>query len=138
MLSDAHLSALRALPGGKPRILALADLIESLPHTRKAGGFNMNYFLHLCGSPSCIMGWASFIWGNPEAPDYGTELDGMRCLLGHPDLSSEEREAAHDLAYGTEDLDLLSITPAHAAATLRHYAETGEVDWSAPSSQESA
>lgn len=137
-MTDEHLSALRALPGGKPRILALADLIENLPHTRQAGGFNMNYFRHLCGSPSCIMGWAYFIWGDPDAPDFGAELDGMRCLLGRRNLSPEEREAAHHLAYGPEDLDLLSVTPAHAADTLRYYAETGEVDWSAISSQESA
>lgn len=130
MLTDERLAELRALPGGKPRILALADLIESLPHARRKGGFHMNYFRHTCGTPSCIMGWAYFIWGASDRMPFGAESDGMRCLLDRRDLTEEERQAAWRIALAPECPNLNFITPTQAAACLRHYAETGVVDWS--------
>lgn len=44
------------------RILALADLIESLPHTSTGAkdGFCMSSYTHNCNTPSCIAGWAAF------------------------------------------------------------------------------
>lgn len=111
----------------RERILALADLIEQQPHTEigAASGFNMEDFTHPCGTPACIAGWAAFMFDKEFEPGKTTmkysEHAGM--LLG-----LDYRKAA-DLFLLTPGIGLEEITPAHAATTLRHLAETGDVEW---------
>lgn len=110
------------------RILALADLIESQPHTdlNDPKGFNMTNWHHKCGTPSCIAGWAFAMMngdnsGSEKIP-LGASDDAAKYLGLTPNQSA-------DLFFPRlEDWD--SITPEDAAGTLRKLAYTGEVEWS--------
>ena len=109
----------------KKRILELADLIEAQPHARRdaESGFNMNEWAHDCGTPSCIWGWS----------------ESMRLKTNLIDI---EAPTSHSLKYlgitGDDGMKLFTpssagryddITPAHAAAVLRFFAKTGDVNW---------
>ena len=48
------------------RIHALADHIETLSYGEEAGKFNMEGYIHECGSPACIAGWACFMFEDME------------------------------------------------------------------------
>lgn len=89
-------------------IRQLADVIERQPHTdlNAPTGFNMCNWTHNCGTPACICGWANFVQDDDDIH------------LG--DVSTAR--------------EWLGITPTHAAAVLRHLADTGKVDWSVGSS----
>jgi hypothetical protein len=115
----------------KDRILALADLVERQPHSDyyADAGFNMETYIHKCGTPSCIAGWAIFTFGGRSDLDCASDRD------------TENRDAGELLGIGEEqsyalfqplhlEIPLRKITPKQSAATLRHLAETGEVDWS--------
>lgn len=105
------------------RINALADLIEQQPHTsiHAMDGFNMSGWTHTCGTPSCIAGWARHMSGQtePSAWTIGEEW------LGLTETQSDELFLMTD-----SDISFEDVTPAHAAAVLRHLAATGTVDWS--------
>lgn len=51
----------------KARINAVADIIAETPHVHTWSsednlcGFNMAGYTHLCGTPSCIAGWAAYL-----------------------------------------------------------------------------
>lgn len=123
----------------KERILALADLIEKQPHTpvQAESGFNMADLVRECGTPACIAGWAA--WeeeGRPaavSAPDTGwcLERKAQQYLGLAPSGEAELSDTAYSLFYPEGDQVGFydEITPAQAAACLRHLAETGEVDW---------
>lgn len=105
------------------RILELADIIEKQPHTKVSSreGFNMGSFEHDCGTPCCIGGWANALFGNGRQ-DCSDDASGYLGL---------ESEVGDELYFPCDtDVPLDAITPAHAAAVLRHLAETGRVDWS--------
>lgn len=109
----------------KERILALADLIEKQPHTKlnDASGFNMGNWVHPCGTPACIAGFAAWVEsGNAE------ELP----LMDVEDLAIQhlgiDRPTANEL-FSPDGVEWRSITPAIAASTLRKLHDTGEVDW---------
>lgn len=115
------------------RIRQLADIIERQPHTpiTAESGFNMDNWTHDCGTPACICGWANSVQN---------ELNGTEHRIGSPmharnwlGLTTEQGE---DLfrPFGIDNLLWDSITPTHAAAVLRHLADTGKVDWSVGSS----
>jgi hypothetical protein len=116
------------------RIRQLADVIERQPHTpiTAESGFNMGNWEHDCGNPACICGWANFVQN---------ELNGTEHRIGSPvharnwlGLEMEQASALFkpngDSSYETWE----EITPTHAAAVLRHLADTGRVDWSVGSS----
>lgn len=106
------------------RILQLADVIEAQPHTDQQAdsGFNMNFFAHTCGTPSCIAGWAVHL-ARP-----GTYPENEELAQEWLELNNQQ---ARQLFWGegTKRAFLPDITPAHAAFALRHFAETGTVDW---------
>lgn len=124
----------------KERILALADLIEKQPHTtvEAPSGFSMENWSHDCGTPACIAGWA---WAmekakmedvDDNASDAAQKFLGLGVLTGdslfEPDLRDTDLALNHHWENHT---DLWGhITPTHAAAVLRHLADTGKVDWS--------
>lgn len=109
----------------KERILKLADVIEATPHkpepkTKRPNsnlrGFNMASW-H-CGTVGCIAGWAGKIFDCHYA--YAGEA------LDLPWATSDALFMAKGIHWSRMD----QIKPAHAAAVLRHLAETGKVDWS--------
>ena len=113
------------------KILELADVIERQPtvSSRFAGkGFRMADHRHSCGTPSCIMGWASWMFGG-DAVDVVDDDAALRNIFSV--------DMQIDLTYPVYDYATISanpgepghITASHAAAVLRHLAETGEVDW---------
>jgi hypothetical protein len=104
------------------RILALADLIESLPKTEIEDdhGFCMVDYRHDCGTPACIAGWAVHLSG--EKVDVKGTFYAASTFLG---ISPN---TAYDLFIWAEKR-LDQITPDEAANTLRHLAGTGEVRW---------
>lgn len=115
----------------KKRILALADLIEQQQHTSFSAesGFSMSSYVHECGTPSCIAGWASWL-SFGKAPVLADEIllfDRARGYLG----LKEDAAKSLFLPANYQDQDL--YTPTQAAETLRHLAKTGEVDWSVSS-----
>ena len=98
------------------RVEMLASLIESLPHTgfEASDGFNMNHFSHVCGSPSCIAGWAASlmgIWGCSYPNGPAILVDFLGCNI----------RQAHHLYLGNFSPrgGMDSITPSQAAAAIR-------------------
>ncbi|MEJ6847492.1 hypothetical protein V3589_14890 [Sinorhizobium fredii] len=122
------------------RILGLAHLIEQLPDHL----FNMECWLHEDYGPSCIAGWA--VWEMvglrhdrrdimrsmsipEEAARYlGVYGLGMRSLFTPVWTDLHDGPPTDDEA-GNEVRR--RISKRWAAATLRHLAATGEVDWKA-------
>jgi hypothetical protein len=127
----------------KERILLLADMIETnaSPAAQPDLGFNMaTYFsdegvFHRhgavksggteCGTVGCIAGWAALAF--PHAYD----LDwGQRGFYGRGQQALDLTDLQADLLFTPDVVMLYSeITPDHAVCVLRHFAETGEVDW---------
>lgn len=108
------------------RILALADLIEQQPHTTPGApsGFSMASYQHHCGTPACLAGWTVHTFCDGlDGLDNGLIRALARDRLGLSD------GVADDLFIYTDGLPLDAITPPHAAFTLRHLADSGEVDW---------
>lgn len=116
----------------KERILALADLIEKQPHVDYSAnfGFNMEDYRHDCGTPSCIAGWATALaHGLNEG---NTPIEGSAHCTAVAFLSINSQDGMELFQpRGIHPDEWGNITPAHAAFTLRHLAETGKVDWSA-------
>lgn len=126
----------------KERILALADLIETIsdsPNSFAIEGFDMRYVTHECGTPSCIAGWAA--WEAQGRPEY-VQDPNVR------DFYSIERQAAEYLGLPTKGDNTAAfplfypqtpsgkplesydgITAKTVAKTLRHFAATGEIIW---------
>ena len=105
-------------------ILKLAEHIEQLDPSE----YDQSQLEHpRCGTPACIAGhavWLAGWWGRLPT-GFGAQIDFAKDWLG---LSQAERYAlfsAHP--DGLDD----PPTAQDAAATLRHLAETGEVDWRA-------
>lgn len=108
-------------------ILKLADIISDLPQSFYSDnfGFNQNFYVHECGSPSCIAGWAAQ-QSTGDAAIYTTPSDRRQVACRWLGLENDHRE----LFYPPLELAWHLITPAQAAETLRKLAQTGVVDWS--------
>jgi hypothetical protein len=130
------------MPVNAENALKVADAIEkrAVPHL----GFNMNYLLkeadgHFakdglnvgdCKTVACIAGWANVLGGKRERATFTfaenylglrpEQHDQLFYASNHPDADE-----------GDEYGPLTEITPEQAVRTLRHLAETGEVDWTA-------
>lgn len=130
------------------KLEALAARIEHEEHVRgffAAKGFDMSFVTHDCGSPACIAGYAV-----DEAKQAGYDLseeqlaeigyrhsyhhavswltDGKQWkphIPGNPDAISFQSLFDPYVSYSWE-----LITPVLAAKVIRHFAATGEVDWS--------
>ena len=102
--------------------LELADFIEKQPDEK----FDMSdWGKPWCGTPGCIAGYAAALW--PEfrhAPHYpGFDVEGAAAKIGDESLEvfGVDRPAGF----------LSRITKTDAVATLRRFAMTGEVRFSA-------
>lgn len=123
------------------RVNALADLIESLPHTdyRAAHGFSMSCYVHACNTPSCMAGWAAWEHrGRPEElslPEVTWDALQFKPIIADAlaflEISEEQEKIVKDeLFLGDYSFkESAFITPARAARTLRHFATSGVVDW---------
>ena len=108
-------------------ILKLAEYIEGLEPKE----YDQRYVDHPtgphCGTPACIAGHAAYLSGMSIYP--GAGMFEAKAWLR---LSSFQADCLFDSMpfgpFGTEP-DISAPTPQDAAATLRHLAETGEVDW---------
>lgn len=115
------------------RILKLADHIEKLEHVSCSQSkdysdkyFNMNvYVFDYCGSPACIAGHAVHMFS--DEPNKRIHFDLIRKRA--QDLLGLDLSECYEL-FNVNGRDVLyTTTPKHAAATLRHFAETGVIDW---------
>lgn len=105
----------------KKKILKLADVIENSELDNV--NFHMDNFIvaHACGTSACIAGYSYFL--------FGTQNDDEFSLVEALDIS-EENAVQIALPTNVESFyDPFSATPAQAASLLRHFAETGKVDW---------
>lgn len=112
----------------KEYILELADFLETIQPGAEIG-FNMRWFVsknsddysgYKCGTVACIAGWIALRDGHEYTPGgyiiYGAEKLG---IAAYQAVSLFAPSVIWDNA----------ITPQQAAIVLRHFANTGEVDW---------
>ena len=116
----------------KKRILALASVIETMPHVMAdrgyVVGFNMHSYTHNCGTPACIAGFAVML-AEKKSPNYKIKVaDRQFSHMAGRFLGITIEQTA--ILFFPRHKKREEITPAEAAATLRNLAETGEVDWS--------
>ena len=112
------------------KLRAVADTIE---HNRKH--FDMNNFFNYCGTPACVAGFTIELAGretfkvNLSATEAATEALDLTLEQGldlfHP------RGTSFDYDSTIEPGEPGHITWKHAVRTLRHFAETGVIDWDA-------
>ena len=122
------------------RIRALAEHIESLPTVgmtwddAQRQAYCQRTYAHLCGTPACIAGWAVHLFGDAEGNGepgeagalLGLEPDAAAMLFHGDPFNARGRAWGHEAGDGATDRE---ATAADAAATLRHLADTGRVDW---------
>lgn len=119
----------------KENLTLLADTVEALEPPK----FDMRHWLFpddknscLCGTPSCLWGWAEWLRRDkPEkieiTPEYSGNVDEW---LGLDLYQSDALFIPEDpTARYSGDHFRRTITPAHAAAVVRHFRDTGEIDW---------
>ena len=120
----------------KERIMEIADLIET-GHERMV--FDMGVFgdEHPCGTAACIAGWTVARFGEN---DDTKEIDHRRPVLNFDvfddalsvlGLSFPEARQLFAPNEERDGVSMTEVTASHAVRTLRHLAETGEVDWRA-------
>lgn len=121
-------------------LLHLADTLESLvnPETQTDVGFYLPTWIctdetvhevdtsgHSCGTVACIGGWAVYLYCDKDikrASKYSGNLDFMQEILGI--------YGQNFFSLCTPDIQNYSVvTPDTAAQVIRHFVETGEVDW---------
>lgn len=123
----------------KENILFVADLIEKQPKTEihSKSGFTMEFYVHDCGTPACIAGWAVAanrgMGGNDDIRSAAGEKSTIRTVSEEArEYLGIDEEVGEALFLGFESrIDLRKITPMQAVDVLRNLAETGEVDWQA-------
>ena len=107
----------------KANILKLADHIEGLDLEE----YDQSVFAHDCGTPACIAGHAVFLAGQWDQASVSRVARLARRWLG---LQRSDAESASVVLFDSHPLHPDETpSPQEAAATLRHLAETGEVDW---------
>ena len=123
------------------RLNTLADHVEGLTFLPgdedidgPAANFTMQVVSYVCGTPGCLAGHAIALFGDAES---------RRAWGGHPveeaayllDLDEDTARRLfvprHDSAhFRAEPGESAFVSPARAAAQLRHLAKHGEVCWS--------
>ena len=116
------------------------------PAIRDGDGFSMQQYDFTCGTPACIAGWACWQFAGDRKAAWGMHtlnLLNEYLGLGADDAAYLFTPTAHwdgeeHVEYDMQSLpgELGNITPRHAAACLRHYADTGVVDWEAAKKRE--
>lgn len=123
----------------KRNILRVARAIEQAakPKAKPLAGFNMAYFIdngatlgdlsgHDCGTTCCIAGWARIVEEGKFSKRWSEHATAAKARA-FLDLDGDQ---GSELFYGLNSPTLLqNIKPKQAVATLRHLAQTGEVNW---------
>lgn len=114
------------------RLEQLAQRIEKEPVGQAWSdreGFGMCQFIHECGTPSCIGGYACDM-----AVEYG--YDQPYSAMDIPDVARSWLELDSQTAYNLFNPHSVEgewngwqATPAQAAQIIRHLIATGEVSW---------
>jgi hypothetical protein len=121
----------------KERLLLLADMIENSTPPKNFPDlyFNMaNYWegpedkgfdpvdqeYHTCGTGACIAGWATATFGSGTTKHERIQREAM-CLLELTPCQADRLFIPND----PSDDHTTEIAP----AVIRHFVETGEVDW---------
>lgn len=120
------------IPFKKERLLYLADIVAAQEWTPASAtsGFNMGWWFHPCGTPSCIAGFAAAESG--MGGDIPVEVRAIAWMTNSTINNAIVMLDCWPNTVGllfAPKLYLPAITPARAAAVLRHLAETGEIDW---------
>lgn len=121
------------------RLHKLADVIEAeeglqhldqLDALKADKGFDMRHVKHVCGSPSCIAGYALQTFGDPVTAAFGGMSIAAELLGGVYGIGDDgERFGLHRLFMPAPRSPAWHATPAQAAQVIRHLADTGEINW---------
>lgn len=116
----------------KERLLLIAAKIENDPTFGMESFVTKQLSTDVCGTPRCICGHGVYEFDRSTFQEITSQSVGYGRIekwLPHGqrvfDLSYVD---AHEL-FAPEGIDLEDITGHEAAAVIRHYVETGEVDW---------
>lgn len=111
----------------------------------EAQNFDMRYWEFNCGAPACIAGWARHLWGEevgiyerfrarrPRRHYNAPAPRAAAAALGIRDVETAMRlfePQGYPASFHAEPGMANYVSSGHAAAVLRHLADTGEVDWS--------
>lgn len=114
------------------RILRLASTVELQPDVPEGSdsGFSMTDLTHPCGTPSCLAGWCL---EQMHAEEFNVDVMTPEDYLGLPRFHDLFIPESDQCGYGWAENpgSPHHITAKHAAECLRHYADTGEVNWRA-------
>ena len=108
----------------KQKVLALADYVEA------SSTFWMEEYFHACGTPACLAGHGARLFGKLDSrtsdleEDVASELD-----IAERRANKLFRPVTYNFHFSADLNGEGYITKKHAVATLRHLAETGEVDY---------
>ena len=95
----------------------LKTLIATIEEAAKNGAFDLNHYVHECGSPACIAGYAAHLLG--RLPTDGSELtnyDFHKILADYLDVYMYD---AREIAQGFCDIGGISVEP-RAKEAVRH------------------
>ncbi|QIG75334.1 hypothetical protein EVC29_105 [Rhizobium phage RHph_Y52] len=116
----------------KERILQLADHIENLPDPSK---FDMGSYGHRCGAPACFAGhtFELFAGGHRETLGGGEIHATAASLLDLTDVEADRLFTPSTVVireFGQIDhITPYDISNKTGAKVLRHFAETGTIDF---------
>ncbi len=122
----------------KSKLLRLANVIEKQPVSNGKEGFGMDrvYYLDWGDAPSSILGWTLHLEGCDFEDDLAYEDMWDEKAAGILEINEHDAERLFWLKFSTDGYNYHSprpsnffITPKHAAETIRHFVETGEVNW---------
>lgn len=111
----------------RDRLIRLRDFLADLPDERFDFGsysFHRDNLLRRytdCGTPACIGGWATRLFGVRVSHSHGEHL-------GMPPNEALELMNPSDL-WERHRLTHARVSPRMAVAVLDHYLATGKVDW---------
>lgn len=107
----------------RARLLELAETVE------RSETFDLSVTFHPCGTPGCIAGHANALrFGDMAPAALPTHVIAWLSLSydEYDELCNPANDHADHRAWPGEPG---WVTPARAGAVLRHFAATGEIDW---------
>lgn len=114
----------------KKRIHQLANILEELG----PGEFTMRRYVHDCGAPACIAGYAAALTAERPLSKVDLEIKGhylARDGLGISHEQASQLFIPHDETINDTGERYLTytVTAQGAAKVLRHFAKTDVIDW---------
>jgi hypothetical protein len=98
------------------RCKMLADFIRTLPHVSvDSKGFDMNYALHSCGSPSCIAGWANSMLTEEAQKQVHYWQEAIEFLIG---CSEDQASRLYTGSFQRKASHLSKVMPSEAADAI--------------------